>query len=276
MRLLSHFLIASLACSSWITVVGQSKTSNEFYRPWKDSTKVLILDPYGPNKLRFDDLAREPRVAGVIHQASACFIRNGKRVLGKDTEYTNRRNEAKRRGYLWGSYHLGGPGNPREQADLYLSYANPADDEVIALDLEDTTPKYMSLPEAEVFINRIKERTGRYPLLYITHKVRTAIEQRYGTNSIFAKTPLWYARYKTNIKEYFPAHLWTTYLLWQFQSEINCCTTKPRRCPKNPSLKSCTMSSPVPGTQFDMDVNVFYGTANDLKSRWPFTFRETK
>jgi lysozyme len=273
MKIMTRMLVATLVLLG--TAAGQSTTSSEFNEPWKNPTRALVIDPFGPNRLDFDQLAKEPRVGAIIHKASDCVIRKRKRLLRKDSQYLDRRDEARRRGYLWGSYHLGGPRNPIEQADFYLSYANPADDEVMALDIEDISPSFMSLADAEIFIKRIKEKKGRYPLLYITHKVRAAIERAYGPDSVFARTPLWYARYLTDIQPFFPAKLWTTYALWQFQSEINCCTkTKPRRCPVAPPLKSCTMPQPIPGTDYDMDVNVFYGTIDELKSRWPFTVRD--
>jgi len=215
----------------WIffTAASGQTIPGEFYEPWKDATKALVLDPFGGNGLDWNELTKEPRVAGIIHKASEPMWdeRLRRRVLKLDPKYIIRRAEAKRRGYKWGSYHLGRPGYPVAQADFYLSEAQPADDEVMALDLEDTTDKrFMNLVEAQIFIERIREKTGRYPLLYMTDKVRKAILEKYGTDrdSVFAKTPLWYARYCQDIRGVFPAPtpFWDSYTLWQFASEINC------------------------------------------------------
>jgi hypothetical protein len=51
---------------------------------------------------------------------------------------------------------------------------------------------------------------------------------------------------------------WATYTLWQFSSEIDCS-----------AQGTCLYN--VPGTRFDMDVNVFFGTPEGLKAQWPFT-----
>jgi hypothetical protein len=38
----------------------------EFQEPWKDLTTALVLD-HQENRLEFDSLVNEPRVAGIIH-----------------------------------------------------------------------------------------------------------------------------------------------------------------------------------------------------------------
>lgn len=234
---------------------------SEFKEPWKDSTTALVIDPYHENGLNFDQLATEPRVAGIIHKASEGLQTDGEL-------YGTRRDEARRRGYKWGSYHLGRPHHPIRQADFYLATAQPTDDDLMALDLEDVTSSDMSLADAESFVSHIKQQTGRYPLVYVTGKVRDAITENYGSESVFAQAPLWYARYLrgNDITRFFPSRLWSTYTLWQFASEIN--------CPSKDGL-TCPFSVPIPGTGYDMDVNVFYGTVAELRSKWPFTFRES-
>lgn len=261
---------------TFIALSGSTLAQTEFKEPWKDAARPFILDPFYRNAIDWDRLATEPRVIAIIHKASEPVMRQGRRVLTPDPEYINRRNEAKRRGYLWGSYHLGRPGDPVEQADFYLDFAKPAEDEVMALDLEGTGPSDMTVANATRFIARIRERTGRYPLVYITERVRRAIQQN--PDSVFAKTPLWYARYCLSIEEVFrpqrPQAVWSTYTLWQFASEINCPTNSATRlnCPPQ-TKKRCPLPNPVPGTDYQMDVNVYNGTAEELKSSWPFIVR---
>ena len=234
----------------------KASVQDEFRAPWKDNTKAIVIDAYYQNDIDWTALATEPRVAGIIHKASE--------GLGADSEYAKRKRAAKKGGYLWGSYHLGRPGNPVDQADFYLQMAQPADDEVMALDLEDTTPASMSIINARRFIKRIREKMGRYPMIYVTGKVRDAILRTSGSKSVFTKTPLWYARYRADfdISKFFPTSLWSTYTLWQFASEIN--------CPSKPKLP-CPLNRPIPGTDYRMDVNIYYGTVKELKSKWPFT-----
>ena len=71
-------------------------------------------------------------------------------------------------------YHWGVSGDPEKQADYYLDTVKPGDDELIALDLEDAaSKKLMNAEEALRFIKRVKERTGRYPVLYTNHNSRS-------------------------------------------------------------------------------------------------------
>jgi hypothetical protein len=93
-----------------------------------------------------------------------------------DTKYAERKLEAKKRGYKWGGYHYGKPGDPIKQADFFLETAKPEADDLIALDLESTdNSKHMSFAEAREFIKRIKEKTGRYPVVYANNLVTKAI-----------------------------------------------------------------------------------------------------
>lgn len=223
----------------------------EFESPWKDESRALVIDPYWMNSIDWDRMATDGRVAGVIHKAT-----QGKAV---DKLYESRRNEAKRRGYLWGSYHLATPGDPVGQADFYLETVTPGEDEVIALDLEGLDPcKFMSIGDARRFIERIVERTGRYPLLYANNSVVREIVRDYGPDSVFARCPLWFARPGTVLSG-FPKGFWRTYALWQFSSEQNC----------KPAGKGDCLYR-VAGTRSDMDVNVFFGTVDELRARWPF------
>lgn len=259
-----------------LTALGQT-TADKFNEPWKDVSRPLVIDAYGKNKIDWNQLSKEPRVAAVIHKASECeWNKMKKRCIrvGRDELYDKRKAEAKKHGYLWGSYHLGRPGvGAVEQADEYLAIAQPAADEITALDLEGVGEKDMSLKDAEIFIRRVKEKTGRYPLLYGTAGVVQAINKSYGPQSVFAQVPLWYARYCISIECYFSDEtLWQSYTLWQFASEVNCPSKanrkdekcRPGKCPPN----KCPLAKPISGTAFDMDVNVFDGTVEELKRFW--------
>ena len=236
-----------LACSS-LTAFAQSP---EFSEPWKKPDIALAIDPYEGNDIDWEALSTDKRVVAIIHRATI-----GDRA---DRKYAERRDEAKKRGYKWGAYHFGKPGDPIKQADFFLNTARPADDELIALDLESVdATKHMSFDEARTFIKRIKEKTGRYPLIYANNEVTKAISDRYGADDVFAKTHLWYARFKRNVTD-FPAGTWKTYTVWQFSSEQNC----------SPSNRPACLYT-VPGTEYDMDVDVYNGTIEELRSKWPF------
>lgn len=228
-----------------------SAQAPEFNEPWKKPNVPLAIDPYEGNDIDWDKLATDRRVVAIIHRATI-----GNRA---DRKYAERRDEAKKRGYKWGAYHFGKPGDPIGQADFFLEIVKPQADDLIALDLEspDAT-KHMSLDEARLFIGRIKEKTGRYPVVYANDEVTKTIAAGHAEDDLFARTRLWYARFKRKVTD-FSAGPWKTYLLWQFSSEQNC-------APAN--RNACLYT--VPGTAYDMDVDVYNGTMEELKRKWPF------
>ena len=240
------FLAFFLCCA--LTSLAQSP---EFNEPWKDPKIAIAIDPFEGNDIDWDQLATDPRVVAIIHRATI-----GDRA---DKKYAERKIEAKKRGYKWGAYHFGKPGDPIKQADFFLDTVKPAKDDLIALDLEsDDATKHMSFEDARVFIRRIREKTGRYPFVYANNLVTKAIADRYGVDDVFARTHLWYARFKKTVTD-FPVGTWKTYTIWQFSSEINC----------NPENRDACLYT-VPGTAYDMDVDVYNGTIEELRSKWPF------
>lgn len=228
-----------------------SAQSPEFSEPWKSPAIALAIDPYEGNEIDWDKLSTDTRVVAIIHRATT-----GDRV---DRKYLERRDEAKKRGYKWGAYHFGKPGDPLKQADFFLATVKPLADDLIALDLEsDDATKHMSFDDARIFIKRIKEKTGRYPLVYANRDVAKSISDKYGEDDVFSKTRLWYARFKSSVTD-FPSGTWKTYTVWQFSSELNC---------KVADRGACLYT--VPGTEYDMDVDVYNGTIEELRSKWPF------
>ena len=119
----------------------------------------------------------------------------------------------------------------------------------MALDLEDVNvPKLMNVREALQFIHRVHERTGRYPLVYATHSNVQLISTNFrGTD--FSRTHLWYARYRSVVCR-LPKGIWASYTVWQFSSEI-------------------LAQIDIPGTQRDMDVSVYNGSREQIRSQWP-------
>lgn len=223
--------------------------ASEFSKPWVSPDVPIILDPYEKNSIEWEKVSTDKRVVGVIHRATI--------GLRADKEYLNRRNIAKDRDYLWGSYHLGKSGDPVKQADFYLSIIGDADDEVMVLDLENTSnSSMMNIPNARIFLNRVHEVTGRWPLIYAPHFVTKKISDTMVGDEVFQNTRLWYARFRSTIPN-FPTGVWQTYTLWQFASEINCKKGKP--CPYS-----------VPGTTRFMDINVYNGTLKSIRQDWPF------
>jgi len=218
-----------------------------YVSPWKNNLTSIVIDAYEGNSIDWDKMATDKKVVAVIHRAS-----NGTKA---DTQYVARKKIAKERGYLWGAYHLAKKGNAIAQAKFFLSMINNEQDTLMILDLEDTSSgNFMTIEEAVQFMDYVYDQTGRIPVIYANHTVTLQLNAKVKSNPLFQQSKLWYARFKSSINDY-PNGLWPNYFLWQFSSEINCTTTG-----------SCLYN--VPGTKFDMDVNVFNGSAADLAAEW--------
>lgn len=254
------------------TAVGAAHA--DWNRPWRDESRALVIDAYEFNPINWGELAGDKRIAGFINKASdglppawscrgltgdderLCKNRWWKYSVTQEL-YMTRREIAKMHGLKWGAYHLGRPGNPREQADHFVDFAKPEADELIALDIEDNDPEqWMSLAEAEIFARQIKIRLGRYPVLYTNGSTAEYIARNKATYPLLSRMQLWYARYRDDITGLFPQGEWETYALWQFSSMHNC---NARSCPYR-----------VPGAKTDIDVNVSPLTVAELKEAWPF------
>ncbi|CAN7182248.1 glycoside hydrolase family 25 protein [Pararhizobium sp. LjRoot238] len=241
--------------------------------PWKSPDNALVIDAYEMNIIDWDEMMKNKRITGFISKASdglpesfACTGKHGgdtvahcktmwrKYAVSREL-YQTRRLIARANGLLWGAYHLARPGNPIDQANHFLDYAEPGDDELMAIDIEGIdAEKYMSLVDAGIFAGHIKTRTGRYPMLYTNHATAKYIAANRDRFPILSRLPLWYARYKPRIRNVFPMGNWHSYALWQFSSAANCGR---RRCPYR-----------VAGTLTDIDVNVAAMNAKALKAVW--------
>jgi GH25 family lysozyme M1 (1,4-beta-N-acetylmuramidase) len=245
-----------------------------FQRPWAANHRALVLDAYEFNQIDLPTIVENKRIAGFIHKGSdglpppyGCKTaknntelelckKNWKVYAVAKELYNTRRALAKALGLKWGAYHLGRPGNPIFQANHFIDFTNPQPDELIAIDIEDIDPQFMSLSDAEEFARHIKRRLGRYPILYVNGSTAKYIAAKRDDYPLLSRLPLWYARYKPEIGEHFPKGNWDNYALWQFSSNINC------------SKASCPYR--VKGANIDIDVNVANMTVAELKKAWPF------
>ena len=243
--------------------------------PWKTRTNAIVIDAYELNEIDWDAMMTDRRIAGFISKASDglpesfsckgdhrgdtvahCKTMWRKYAVSREL-YDTRRKLARMHGLLWGAYHLARPGNPVEQANHFLDYATPADDEMMVLDIEGIDPeRFMSLDDAQVFAGHVKTRTGRYPVLYTNHITARHIAANRDRYRILSRLPLWYARYKPDIRGVFPMGNWESYALWQFSAGANC---NKKRCPYR-----------VKGALHDIDVNVVPMSRKALAKTWAF------
>lgn len=241
--------------------------------PWKDRQRALVIDAYEKNHINWLQMVRNRQIRAFIGKASdglpspySCTGEDHEKTICKKSFqnyfmkqqlYHTRRALAKNLGLKWGAYHLGRPGNPIEQANHFLEFAKPEPDELIALDIEHDDPdKWISFSDAEIFVRHIHARIGRYPVLYTNHHTARKIAERRAEFPVLSRLPLWYARYRDNIKGVFPMGNWQNYAMWQFSSGHNC------------SKKKCLY--PVKGTPTDIDVNVTSLTVAQFDKAWPF------
>ncbi len=245
----------------------------DFSEPWKNKDRALVVDAYEYNEIDLTKLASDKRIVGFINKASdglsppyACSGSDIEQRLCKTLWrrhavarelYRTRRTVAKAFGLKWGAYHLGRPGNPIDQANHFIDFANPQPDDLLAIDIEDNDPEqWMSLSDAEEFARHVQRRIGRYPVLYTNGSTAKHIADNRLLYPLLSRLPLWYARYKPEIGMHFPKGNWDSYTLWQFSSQANC---RKHRCPYR-----------VPGTGNDIDVNVATMDASALRKAWPF------
>lgn len=266
---ISMFACLTAACF-WLAASGACARDPA---PWNSPDAALVVDAYEMNPIDWQALLTDKRIAGVISKASDglpevfdcsgehrgdttahCKTMWRKYAVSREL-YQTRKFIAKQSGLLWGAYHLARPGNPIDQANHFLDYAEPGPDDLMVLDLEGLDgEQYMSLADAQIFAGHIRARTGRYPILYTNHVTARYIAAYRQTYRILSRLPIWYARYKPGVDGVFPMGNWQQYFLWQFSSAANC---SKRRCPYR-----------VPGTLTDIDVNLAPVPRDQLKAIW--------
>ncbi|KQM62472.1 hypothetical protein ASE75_14405 [Sphingomonas sp. Leaf17] len=239
-------MTGKLAAAFVLALLGAAASAQSVDdRPWLLPDPIIVIDPYAGNAVNWKAVKTDPHVKAVIHRALY--------GMRPDARYRERAVEARRQGLLYGIYLLGLPGDPIAQADALVEAGKAINARFLALDIENLDPKRsMTIPDALRFLHRVQARTGHYATLYVNYSTYRHISDRYAANPLLRRTPLWIARFR-------PTHgmtdhrIWPRYTLWQFSSEINC----------RPGA-SCLYR--VPGTQADMDVNVFNGDAAALRA----------
>ncbi|EHH11736.1 glycoside hydrolase family protein [Mesorhizobium amorphae CCNWGS0123] len=273
MKTPAHLLRRSaLALAAMVALTLAAKAS-DFSEPWKNADRALVIDAYEYNSIDWGQLATDKRVVGFINKASdglpPPYFCSGdetevrlckalwKRHAVTRELFQTRKVVAKALGLKWGAYHLARPGNPVEQANNFIDFAEPAPDELMALDLEGNDPtQWISLEDAEEFVRQVHRRVGRFPVLYTNGKTAQYIADNRYQYRLLSRLPLWYARYKPDIDVHFPMGNWQGYALWQFSAQANCGRF---HCPYR-----------VAGTPNDIDVNVAPMNGDQLRAQWAF------
>jgi lysozyme len=177
---------------------------------------------------------KQEGIAGVIHEVT--YPR-----YNRDDKYSYRQSSATRAGLLWGAYHFADATDPVRQADHMLRVVSTAwlasdpqarpKEVLLVLDFEKNghyPGGTMRVHQAVTFINRIRERTGKYPLVYSNeYRVRDVLNGRAVTSAqrqVLSNCSLWIANYHYQPRSTSP---WGHWSLWQYTGD-GICDVRPR------------------------------------------------
>ena len=190
------------------------------------NARVLNLSHYDPATPDFRAI-HAAGVQGVIHEATYPPGTG-------DPAYGARQAQATHAGLLWGAYHFGNATDPVHQADQFADFvareahldAAPAGGVLMILDFEQNTHYpggTMSVPQAIIFLERVRERTGHYPGLYSNenrvHQVLNNPVLPDASKDALRKTWLWIANYHRQPEFFKP---WNRWSLWQYTGDGVC------------------------------------------------------
>lgn len=107
---------------------------------------------------------------------------------------------------LLGLYHFASVGNPIAEADFFISvvkdYIGKA---VLVLDFEAGAINAWGNVGARQFLNRVKEKTGVYPMIYMSAEVT----RQFNWSTISNTNPLWVAQYASMNPTGYQSEPWT-------------------------------------------------------------------
>jgi lysozyme len=229
------------------------------------ANSVVNLSHYDSVRPDFVAMKNEG-IIGVIHEAT--YPR-----FERDAKYYDREVAALEAGVLWGAYHFADATDPVRQADHFLSVVaaarppiRPDDPEkrrhgvLLVLDFEKNTHYpggTMTVAQAVAFVQRIKERTGKYPGLYGSeYRLRQML---YGTGAsathraILTNCWLWIANYHREPRNTAP---WSDWHLWQYTGDGKCALRPRGSFPK--SVANIRKA----------ERNIFRGTNTALQTFW--------
>lgn len=201
----------------------------------------VIIDLSHHNPVSDWERVREAGILAIIHKAT-------EGATWRDKRYRERRQTAKAAGLLWGAYHFTSGVDPIAQLDNFLDHADPAPDELVALDYEDSfSGANMTLDGMVTFVEGVHARLGRWPVIYGGHLLREVLKD--GPHPVLARCPLWYARY--NAEPIGIPDTWKSWTLWQYSDGNHGPDPQPVD-----GIGAC-------------DRNTFNGTVDALKAMWP-------
>ena len=225
----------------------------------RGANAVVNLSHYDEMAPDFGRMSKEG-IHAAIHEAT--YPR-----FATDEKYAARQSQAARAGLLWGAYHFADATDPVKQADHFLGVVesrwrqSPVKPPGVLLVLDyEKNGHYpggtMSPKQAVAFVERIRERTGRYPGLYASeYRIRDVLNTSSVDSAIhnaLSKCWLWVANYHHQPKTTKPWDGWT---MWQYTGDGVC--DLPRAM------------FPISAVNIrKAERNVFSGSVGSLKSFW--------
>ena len=192
------------------------------------NNNVVNLSHYDLMRVDFARMRTEG-IVGVIHESTyPPYVR--------DDKYSARQSAATRAGLLWGAYHFANARDPVRQADFFLDTvasawrrADPASrpsEVLLVLDFEKNghyPGGTMSVEQAVAFVERVRQRTGKYPGLYSNeHRIQTVVNSSRVSPAhkrVLANCWLWVANYHRQPSRIAPWNYWT---MWQYTGDGVC------------------------------------------------------
>jgi len=127
-----------------------------------------IIDIFHGDNIDVAKVQKNDGIVAVIHKAQGAHF--------TDASYTARKKQALDLGLLWGAYHFGTADDVEAQVDHFLATADMDDDVLMALDFEeDPHGPDMTIEQARDFVELMKEKTGRFPLIYGSNLLRESL-----------------------------------------------------------------------------------------------------
>src|SRR5436305_13477434 len=225
------------------------------------ASNVVNLSHYDMMRPDFAAMKREG-IIGVIHEATYPH-------LVRDAKYFERQQAATRAGLLWGAYHYANGTDPIRQADHFLSvvsnawtHADPAarsNGVLLVLDFEKNghyPGGTMRVDQAVAFVERIRERTGKYPGIYsgeyYMHQNMNSLRLGTAQASVLGNCWLWLANYSHQPRATSP---WNARHMWQYCGDGRC------KLPTSAYPKSIAKLTTA-------ERNIFNGTSTALQIFW--------
>jgi lysozyme len=203
----------------------------------------LVVDIYHGDRVDSFQAAKAAGLRGVIHKATTG-------ATGRDDAYKDRRSLAAAAGLLWGAYHWGTHANVANQVRNFMSWADPDDNTLVALDYEETKNNQMTIEQAKEFLELLGEKLGRKPVIYSGSLLKKDLGRE--RDEFFGSHRLWLAQFGEN-----PVvqASWSNFWLWQY--------TDGKDGPDKKTVPG------IPGnSQGHLDCDHFLGSADMLAAQW--------